>query len=471
MKVFADPEAERDLLGALLVLSNGSAGPVIGRLQHADFREREHQAIFVALQALADRQAPFDQLTVKAELERTGAIAELKLGPVLLHDLVAGVPVPESAGFYADRVLELSRRRAMQRDLTDMAEANERGDDLGIARGFLSLQEALEAPSSGDRFQPLDWVTLLREGLPAIEYLRAPYIVAGARHTIVGPAESSKSIWALWLNALLTRDGRTVAYFSQENPRAEDLRRLEKLAPEPGRLVFFHDAGLDLADREHVANLLHMAEAGGWSMITFDSLSACWSGDENENREIAELDRKVFWPITQRTGAATLVVDHTGHPQQWVSRRGAGAGRGASSKGQKADVVLEFRGGTGPSEFTIVHGKARIGGRRVPDATCRVVDTDDGGLDIVQSKSPEEQDAERLADRAVEVIGAEDGPMTTTRLRAALGGGKALQERVLEILRAENGARVVVREELVSTGRGGRQRARVWRLAEDNLGL
>jgi hypothetical protein len=67
------------------------------------------------------------------------------------------------------------------------------------------------------RFQPFDWNANHHE----VEYLEKPYIPAGARIWLWGPAESAKSIFAQALAARLTREGRIVAYFDQENPEVD----------------------------------------------------------------------------------------------------------------------------------------------------------------------------------------------------------------------------------------------------------
>jgi hypothetical protein len=102
-------------------------------------------------------------------------------------------------------------------------------------------------------------------------------------------------LWALWIASKLTREGLEVAYFSEENPLEEDLRRLGRLAPTAPCLRFYHGQSIDLADSEHFERI-HEAVVG-CVLVVFDTLSACWSGDENDNAAIAKLDR-------DRAGAA-----------------------------------------------------------------------------------------------------------------------------------------------------------------------
>jgi hypothetical protein len=323
-----------------------------------------------------------------------------------------------------------------------------------------------EEPSPGFRLEPLDLATLLLEDPEPCRYLVEPYLPARRRVWAFGPGESGKSIWAQWVACRLTRDGRTVAYVSQENPLDEDLRRLRRLNPDPAFLRFFHGAGLDLMLPDHVA-ALREATAGA-DVVMLDTLTACWSGPEDDNGAIAALDRDVLVPITA-AGATALVLDHTGHPQAFVRRRGVNAGRGASSKGQKADVVLEFVAHA-DHEFTIRVGKMRAGnGHNPPDALMRVVDTADGGLDIESVGNAEDVKTVTFAEAMVDAI-REAGSLTTNALRERMKplGGKDAQSAAMHLLEHEEPRRVTVAWEVIDTGQG-RQRSKVWRPASEGL--
>jgi hypothetical protein len=129
-------------------------------------------------------------------------------------------------------------------------------------------------------------------------------------------------------------------------------------------------------------------------------------------------------------------------------------------KGQKADVVLEFRA-TGSAEFTIDHAKNRMGGHKEPPRTFRIVDTDDDGLDIV----PVERAADRaVTDPAERMVGAIEstGVLSTKALRDTVGGGRELADDAMRLLEGEDPPRVRVASEVIDTGHG-RQQAKAWR--------
>jgi hypothetical protein len=274
-------------------------------------------------------------------------------------------------------------------------------------------------------------------------------------------------MWLQWLAAKLTRDGRTVLFVSQENPLATDLDRWARLRPDFERLRFHHMPGLDLADPEHFVELALACQ--GTDLAVFDTLSACWSGDEASNPDIVKLDRERLAQLVRLTGTTPSMIHHTGHPQAFVNRGGAGAGRGASAMGQKADVVLVFQP-VGPHEFTIEHSKNRApGGYKAPKVRCRVVDTDDGGLDIERvGKAIEERVAECM-DVAVEIVVASDGTLGTNALKAALNdrgfGGSTVGPALAE-LKSEDPPRLRQVDGDVLGADGRRHKGRPWAVVE-----
>jgi hypothetical protein len=332
-------------------------------------------------------------------------------------------------------------------------------------RGTLLAEadEVLHEPDPGFRLLPLDFASVIAEGIPETEYLDFPYCPRCVRIWVFGPAESAKTMYMQFLAAKLTRDGKTVAFVSQENPIATDLDRLTRLRPDFDRLRLYHAQGLDLADPEHFLELA--AACGDVDLLVIDTLSACWSGDEGSNAEIVALDRDVLARLVKLTGVSVVVVHHTGHPQAFVNRGGVGAGRGASAMGQKADVVLVFQA-VGPQEFTIDHSKNRTpGGYKEPKARFRIVDTEDGGLDIERiGKAIDERVVEAM-DAAVQIVATSDGSLGTNALKKALNeqgfGGSTVNPALAE-LKAEEPPRICQVDGEVLGADGKRRHGKPW---------
>ena len=450
-----DPDAEASVLGAML-LSPSAAADAVELLDADQFYDGAHALIFTVLVGLLEESGSLDVVTAVEELRRRDVLEEVG-GALRIHELTNAVPVPRNVAAYAAIVATHSHARRIIRAAAEATEAARTGDVDGALRALSTVQ--VDAPS-GFNPEPLDLAALEEIEEPAM--LEEPYVPERALVWVVGPAESVKSLWALDLAARQTVAGRRVVFISGENPLSEDARRLRRLGPAPERLAFFHGPGLDLADPRHVRWVLRAA--AGADLVVLDSLAACWSGDEDSNAEINGLDHRLFAPLRHEIGATLVVLDHVGHPQPFGIRRGVHAGRGASRKGQVADVVLEFRS-EGPGRFLIHHAKNRFGGRRAPDATFEVVDLPDGGLTIAATESPSSSRVRELADAMVEVIAGATEPLTSKVLRSAVRGGAKEMTEAMQQLEAEEPPRVVCDEELVPT-RQGKQRARIWRLFE-----
>jgi replicative DNA helicase len=97
-------EAEQSVLGGML-LSKDAIADVVEVLRPGDFYRPAHQVIYEAAVDLYGRGEPVDQITVAAELTRTGEITRIG-GATYLIDLAAAVPTAASAGYYAKIVAE-----------------------------------------------------------------------------------------------------------------------------------------------------------------------------------------------------------------------------------------------------------------------------------------------------------------------------------------------------------------------------
>jgi len=297
--------------------------------------------------------------------------------------------------------------------------------------GFAAL---LAAESDPLPFQPVDIERWLREEPEPVRFIHAPYVPEASRVLVVGPAESSKSMWALWLACRLSREGRVVVYFSGENPTQEEKRRLKLLHPEPCRFHLLTPEDFDLKSDEDATKMLAYCQRVGADVVFFDTLTAYWSGDENDNREFADLDRRAFTPL-MRCGIASVVLDHTGHPGQFGPRGGVHAARGASAKAQKMDVALNFKS-QGAHVFLIEHAKNRTGGGvKEPIRSFQIYDVlrtfedeavtpveriDIREVEVVAAAAiTRERRIKELCDKAVPVIEGQPG-IATGNLRTAI---------------------------------------------------
>lgn len=456
-----DTRAEAAALASVLVQGGEHLRAVrrIGLVTEA-FYTQVHRNIFEACIALADHDEPIDPTTVRAYLKAEHKAD--KRTDLLLADLLSQESGANTTMF-AEAVVAAWRKREMIAALNDglaRVQADEPFDPASLT--------TVGAAKAVFRPEPLD---LNAERGDEQAYLVEPYLPRAARVWAVGAAESVKSMYALWLACGLSRDGYRVVYISQENGEAEDRRRIDRLAPNPAMFSLYNGEGFDLANPEHRAVLRGITD--GADLLVLDTLTACWSGDENDNAAIAAFDRDALAPVV-KSGCAVLTIHHTGHPGAFGARKGVGAARGASSIGQKADVLLHFEAEGEPGAFRISHDKNRFGGYKAPVSYFRVADRDDGGLTIATEARTLSSFSEADADLAVTLIAAAGRVVGKKALHRALtyDGGLSHQRASAAIARldAEQPRRVIHRRESVETV-GGVQQAEVYTLTEPTLGL
>jgi hypothetical protein len=427
-----------------------------------DFPDSRERRIFVGIvKVLGEGHAP-DVVTVLAALSHDPKLREH------LHTLLDVRGQATNAGTYIEIAQEATTKRRQATALLKIQALVSNANGASAAELHRQVNEVWSAAAppiatgpEGYGLDPLDWQTLLRDGVPAVAYIAEPYLPKGARIWIWGATGTVKSLWCLWQAAKLSREGVRVSYFSEENPVQEDLRRLARLQPDPSNFRMFQRTGMDLVDPAWRAALLQATK--GDAICFLDSWTDLWSGEEKENREVQQFDANVLKPL-QAQGVTPVVVHHTGHRQQFSDRGGATAGRGASALGQKADVTLEFKD-AGDGRFVIVYGKCRIGGIHQPLRCFQVQDTDDGRVEILDAAPPGELAAEQLAEKMVEaILTATKGMLTTTELKAAVGGSHKYHPAALALLEDESRVRCDV--EKVRTADNRLRGAKVWRPAD-----
>jgi replicative DNA helicase len=106
-------EAERSVLGAIL-LDPASLSFVVPILSQDDFFPDTHRRIYGAMMELSQRSAEIDVLTLKEELDRSGAVEKIG-GASYLASLLDGVPDVGNVEHYARIVKEKSTLRRLIR--------------------------------------------------------------------------------------------------------------------------------------------------------------------------------------------------------------------------------------------------------------------------------------------------------------------------------------------------------------------
>lgn len=234
----SNPEAERALLGALLVAPQ-AADEVADHVRAADFYRNAHAVIWAAVMDLRDSGVRPDPVTVAANLDQSGQL--LKVGGLpYLHTLMESVPTATNAGFYAEQVADTARRRrilALGQRATQLAFESGDVDEL-VDRVRTSVDELSEpgSDSGSSGIGDLAEAALVRYGQPVTTGLTTPWkdlnhcLNGGLRPgtlTIVGARPGQgKSIVGGQLCLHVAQGGGGALFMSLEMPEAEVTDRL-----------------------------------------------------------------------------------------------------------------------------------------------------------------------------------------------------------------------------------------------------
>jgi len=112
-------DAERSVLGALM-LDNRAWDSVCDGLNKIDFYRNEHRLIFQAMEELAERNQPFDVLTI-AETLKAKDLLEAVGGETYLYELAQNTPSAANIKAYANIVAERAILRSLVETGTDIA--------------------------------------------------------------------------------------------------------------------------------------------------------------------------------------------------------------------------------------------------------------------------------------------------------------------------------------------------------------
>ncbi len=329
-------DAERAVLGAILI-DNLTLSVVSPILKETDFFLETHRRIYRALLELSARSSAIDLVTVREELDKSGAM-ERAGGPAYLASLIDGIPDVFNAEHYARIVKEKSTLRRLitlghrltregatpdrtpedvlgsaTSEVFEIAQDSARGGFVSLAEisehNLLTLEEArgrqgvLTGLPTG--FRELDRLT---SGLQKSEL-----IILAARPSV------GKTSFALNIAQHVSiREARSVGFFSLEMSREalglrvlcseaevnakrvrdgfgsdDDFRRLVLAQTRLGGARFFIDDTSALSVSEMRAKCQRLKREHGLDLVAVDylQLMAGTGRPENRTQEVSQISR------------------------------------------------------------------------------------------------------------------------------------------------------------------------------------
>jgi replicative DNA helicase len=151
-------QAEQSVLGGLM-LDNATWDTVADRVGEEDFYRRDHQLIFRAIKQLADKQAPFDVVTLSETLEQAGQLEEAG-GMAYLGSIARDTPSAANIAAYADIVRERSVLRQLIHAGVEIADSAYHPDGSDLAHLLEAAEQRVfriadQRRKGGSGFKPI----------------------------------------------------------------------------------------------------------------------------------------------------------------------------------------------------------------------------------------------------------------------------------------------------------------------------
>lgn len=335
-------EAERTILGAIF-LDNNAFTEASEIISADDFMLTAHQRVFRLMGTMIAEGGVVDIVTLANALARRKEIESVG-GVAWLASLTEGLPRRLAVREYANIVAETAvARRAIElctRAISEAASRDQRGPEV-VSRLAQNLAEmAANSRVAWRGYRQRDFLvgarTFMGSNRGAVDWAVQGLIQRGANGLIVGDPGTSKSLLALHLLLHLVAGrawmGRSVpkamkcALVSREDHPGLTQQRLPKLVNgldvevaealderEWDEWLYFNSRAQTetfALDKEgDICEVIDAFRERGVELAVFDVFRRLWSGDENDNEEVA----KVLASLTRiqtECGCSVVLIHH-----------------------------------------------------------------------------------------------------------------------------------------------------------------
>jgi len=314
----ASLDAERAVLGSIL-LDGEAFASTIADLRPEDFSLDKHRRILRRAADLYGREQKVDRVTLATELQLHGELEQVG-GLSYLVSLDDGLPLLPSIDSYVGILKEKAARRRVLFACSNLTARIESGHTLAeVVAEAEKFFASIRTSTRGVR--GVSEVPLVRDcGGADVEYLIQPVLPKGAVVALTGDSGAGKSTYAF----SLARDAGVPALaLDRENPLSAVLERMRRLGMVDGPNLRVWGGWLEdeapLPSSPIVADWVKSCEPR--PLILVDSLSAFFSGDQNDAAEM-----RAFMHGCRKLadlGATVVVIHHDGKAETSKDYRGS----------------------------------------------------------------------------------------------------------------------------------------------------
>ena len=380
-------EAEKAVLGAVLIHSTQINLAVELGIASQDFYRHAHQQIFDKMVSLSERNEVIDLVTLKEELNRAGNLNEVG-GPAYIASLVDGVPKSTNVEYYAKIVKEKAILRSLIGSANKIlstayqaeADSDEQLDraeqsifeiaDQRLKGGFVKLHELL--PGGVETIEKLqehkDFLTGVPTGFTELDRLTSGFQPSDLVIVAARPAMGKTSLALNIAQYVGTKTEKTVGVFSLEMSKeqlflrmltsearidahkfrggylgSEEYKKLSDALEVLGEARVFIDDSSSITVLEMRAKARRLKAEHGLHLLIVDYLQLMQGRGrfENRNQELASISRslkslakELEVPVVALSQLSRAPESRSEHRPQLSDLRESGALE------QDADVVL-----------------------------------------------------------------------------------------------------------------------------------
>lgn len=373
-------DAERAVLGCVLLEGSPAFVRVAGTLQPADFYTDAHRLIFESMLEIGGHGQGVDVITLGEEMRRRETFHSAG-GPVALAQMLEFAAVATNLDAYMGIVREKSIRRALiaQAVLAIENAHDERTRVLDLLDRARRTAEDLAARTvvGEDVLVVRSVAELAALDIPEPQFIVDKWIPEALLSFIVGDSEAYKSWFTMYL-ALCVAAGRPMfdrlpvrqcptLFVSEEQGEAEDKRRMSKLASGMGfdltglPCYVASDQTFNFDDTAKYAALRARIETRGIRLAIFDSFVRVHKRKEVDSGDMSRLYMDRMKPLLHE-GVALVFLHHKRKPPPGPSGQSPSSDsddiRGSGDIRAAARAVLFLRAIADTGQVIVRHNKA-----------------------------------------------------------------------------------------------------------------
>ena len=225
--------AEQSALACALI--DATCVPIVcGELEEADFISTATIEVFRVIKTLYESSIAIDEVTVTTELERVGKLDRIG-GALFIAELSTLVPTSANVRHYIASMQNARKVRLFSSGVRRLADLAESGEDSFLEKARALIDQAASIGTTGitkggsclpevtNRLG--DTTSGVRTGFRTIDGLTRG-LYPGRLYIIAARPGLGKTALACNMAANISRDGRTVAYFSLEMSAVEVMERI-----------------------------------------------------------------------------------------------------------------------------------------------------------------------------------------------------------------------------------------------------